>query len=88
VQREFARDVGELIVRRAVKPDPGDPATIATGRGHLREILRLQDPLAVAVDGTTDDHARKPILGLDGALSPTSPLTVQRAPCRRPRLAW
>jgi hypothetical protein len=53
-----SRDVGELLVRRAVKPDPGDPATIAARPGHLREILRSEDPLAVAVDGTTDDHAR------------------------------
>ena len=80
VQPELARDVGELLVRRAVKPDPGDPAANATGRGHLREILRLQDPLAVTVDGTTDNHARKPILGLDGALPATSAPTVRRAP--------
>jgi hypothetical protein len=69
VQPELARDVGELLVRRAVEPDPGDPATIATRRGHLREILRFEDPLAVAVDGTTDDHTASLFLALVGALS-------------------
>ena len=57
VQRELARDLGELLARRAVEADPGDPAAVAAGRSHVREVLRLGDPLAVAVDGTGDDHA-------------------------------
>jgi hypothetical protein len=49
VQRELARYIGELLVRRAVKPDPGDSVAIATGRDHLREILRFDDPRALVM---------------------------------------
>lgn len=80
VQRELARYIGELLVRRAVKPDPGDAVAIATGRGHLREILGFDDPLALAIDGATDNHAREPIRGLDA--SRRTPQRDARAPVR------
>jgi hypothetical protein len=59
VQCELARDVGELLVCRAVKPDPRDSIAIATGRPHPREILSFDDPLGLAIDSTTDNHVHK-----------------------------
>ena len=60
VQVELARDLVELLVGRAVEADPGDRVLITTDRGHVGELLRLGDALTVAVDGTTDYHAREP----------------------------
>jgi hypothetical protein len=77
VQRELARDLGELLVCRTVQPDPGDSVAIATSRRHLREILSFDDPLAVAIQGTTDNHTRKPILALVGTNPPTTAVTAQ-----------
>jgi hypothetical protein len=81
VERELARDVGELLVCRAVQPDPGDSVAIATGRGHLREIVSFDDPLAVAIDGMTHNHTRKRIRDANRRPRPSH---AMRAPCRRP----
>src|SRR5207342_1019159 len=61
VQIELARDLGELLKRGAVEADPRDSVTRVAGLGDVRQIVGLDDPMAVAIDGAVDDHARQPI---------------------------
>jgi len=69
VQRELVSDLGELLVGRAIEPDPGHPAAAPAGLGHLSQAVGFGDPLAVAIDGAPDDHVREPT----GARSGRSP---------------